>query len=71
MLLKCFTGERLTIFVSFFSPFDLGTPFHLREFQVSSPLAVVNRLKNLQWDVFSWRTVSAKSSICQLLDCIL
>lgn len=65
MPLQCVTGGHLTIPVSFFSPFNLGVPFHPSEFQFSSPLAVVNRLKNLGWDVFGWQTVALTHSDCQ------
>lgn len=47
MPLQCFTGGHLTMYVGFFSPFVLGLPLHPREFYFSSPLAMVNRLKNL------------------------
>lgn len=68
MPLQCFTGEHLATPVSFFSPFDLRAPFFPRDFQLSSPLAMVNRLKNLGWDVFGWQTVGLIHSDCQKLN---
>jgi len=52
---QCFTGEHVTV------PFDLSVPFCLEEFQFSSPLAVVNRLKN------GWQIVPIYSD-CQKLN---
>lgn len=62
MPLRCFASEHMTISVSFFSPFDLRASFHPKEFQFSSPLAMVNRLKN------GWQTVALICSVCQKLN---